>query len=175
MTIFEAYKTLQADSRETVKEIQAKFHKLAIKNHPDRGGDENIMKELVAAWDMVRKNHSEVDAKGNTEGLKTKYDVRQDLINLAVDTLNFWGYECPVDVVICGQWIWVTGDKAFFTEEFRTHLKSNKYFYMRHKQAWAYKGCKSFSRGQFTMNDIYQSYGCYDVKYHAPEQNKLSA
>lgn len=35
-------------------EAEAKFKSLALEQHPDRGGDEEAMKELNAAWDIVK-------------------------------------------------------------------------------------------------------------------------
>jgi curved DNA-binding protein CbpA len=54
------YKILGIKPGATAEEIKTAYKKMAQKNHPDReGGDEGLMKEIVAAYDMLKDPSSE--------------------------------------------------------------------------------------------------------------------
>lgn len=47
------YQTLGVSKDATAQEIKKAFRKLAMKHHPDRGGDENKFKEIQTAYDVL--------------------------------------------------------------------------------------------------------------------------
>jgi hypothetical protein len=154
-----AYQILNVNKADDLRAIKGAFHKLALENHPDRGGDSEMMKKLNEAWEWMRENHG---AYTKEEREHVKYDVDEELINLAVEVLNKNG---NINVVIAGAWIWVEGDKIHFTADFRNYLKKQKGFrYAPKKKAWYFAGCRTSSRGQYNLNEIYAHYGRYDVR-----------
>lgn len=39
----------------SAEQVRAAYRRLALRHHPDRGGDEHVFKQVQAAFDQVRK------------------------------------------------------------------------------------------------------------------------
>ena len=52
------YKTLGVAENASQDEIQRAYRKLAMKHHPDRGGDQSKFKDISAAYDILRDGNS---------------------------------------------------------------------------------------------------------------------
>lgn len=50
----EYYETLGIERSATESEIKKAYRKLALKHHPDRGGDEEMFKTITEAHDVLR-------------------------------------------------------------------------------------------------------------------------
>ena len=50
------YQTLGVDQSADDQQIKSAFRKLAVKYHPDRGGDESKFKEINEAYDKIKTN-----------------------------------------------------------------------------------------------------------------------
>jgi len=75
-----AYKVLGVAKSATQKEIKKAHRKLAMKHHPDRGGDEAKFKEIQEAYDLVgseekRAKYDKYGAKGAPEGGGGLFDL----------------------------------------------------------------------------------------------------
>lgn len=153
------YKILNVKMSDDLRTVQSAFYKLAMQHHPDCGGDPEIMKSLNEAWEWMRANHGTYQKEDREH---VKYDINEDILNLAVEVSN---KNPSLDVVIAGAWIWITGDKSKFTKDFRSYLKSLNFRYAPKKQAWYFSGCRSYSRGKYSLDQIYQAYGRYDLNH----------
>jgi len=73
------YKVLECEQTATKSDIKKKFKELAIKHHPDKGGDEEKFKEINEAYSILsdEKKRSMYDKFGD-DGLKTM-DQEQDI------------------------------------------------------------------------------------------------
>lgn len=49
------YWVLGVSPRASDEEVRARFHELALENHPDRGGDPAQMRRVLNAWEQVRR------------------------------------------------------------------------------------------------------------------------
>ena len=47
------YEVLGVDKDATEKDIKKAYRKLAVKHHPDKGGDEHLFKEINAAYEIL--------------------------------------------------------------------------------------------------------------------------
>jgi DnaJ-class molecular chaperone len=67
---YKHYETLGVAKDASAEQIKSAYRKLAIKHHPDKGGDENKFKEISAAYDVVgdEQKRQEYDQLGD-EGL----------------------------------------------------------------------------------------------------------
>lgn len=55
-SVSELQKTLDLSGNETTKkQVQKAFYSLAMKHHPDKGGDAETMKKINDAWDKIQK------------------------------------------------------------------------------------------------------------------------
>jgi len=68
------YKILGVNKNESKKEIKKAYHKLAMKHHPDKGGDPNKFKELTTAFETLsddnkRSNYDKFGESGEGMGM----------------------------------------------------------------------------------------------------------
>lgn len=65
------YELMGVDKNASMDEIKKAFRKLALKNHPDRGGDKETFQELQNAYEILSdKEKRDVYDKYGEEGLK---------------------------------------------------------------------------------------------------------
>ena len=65
------YELLGVEKTATYDEIRKAFRKLALKNHPDRGGDKEKFQELNAAYEVLSdKEKRDIYDKYGEDGLK---------------------------------------------------------------------------------------------------------
>ena len=50
----ELYKILEVSKNATKKEIAKAYRKLAVKHHPDKGGDEEVFKKVSGAYEILK-------------------------------------------------------------------------------------------------------------------------
>ena len=75
---------------ETLEDLKKQYKKLALENHPDRGGDVEIMKEINAEYDRFfadmknyhRNAKGEVYTKENNEAPEEFRDIIEKLIKM---------------------------------------------------------------------------------------------
>jgi len=51
------YAILGVSQTDQKSDIKAAYRKLALKHHPDKGGDEEEFKKVAAAYEWINKNH----------------------------------------------------------------------------------------------------------------------
>ena len=57
------YKILGLPNFATVEDIKKAYRQLAMKHHPDRGGDEEIMKKINTAYQVLSEKKDAYDAR----------------------------------------------------------------------------------------------------------------
>lgn len=139
----------------TIEEVKSLYKKLAMENHPDRGGDTATMQAINAeyayACAFVLKEGGFTDSEMN-EQVRFSEEYRkviEQIINLP---------EIVIEVV--GHWIWVTGN----TYAVRKELKEAGLFFASKKQAWYYRSDVFKARGsRKTLDEIRDKYGSKTV------------
>lgn len=127
----------------TVEELKEQYRKLALKNHPDVGGNTAIMAEINNQYDLLFKKLKE----GNQESVID--DGFKEVINKIIN-LN-------VKIEICGSWIWVSGD----TKAYRKDLKAAGLWWASKKKMWYWHTKEDTKRrkSSMSMEDIREKYG----------------
>ena len=136
----------------TLEEVKATYKRLAMQNHPDRGGDTAVMQEInkeyafASAKVLKGANLSEEETEQHIRFSEEYRKVIEQIAHLPLITIELVGW-----------WIWVTGD----TYPVRTELRTAGLFFAPKKQAWynrseEYKVSKG---GKKTLDEIREKYG----------------
>lgn len=141
-----------------LNELKSIYKKLAIKHHPDCGGDVRMMQEINAEYDrifLLLKAKQNFAANDDLTG-RTKHTTEApEEFRIIVDMLLKLD---GIEVELCGSWLWIAGS----TYPHRKSLKeagcrwsaSKRKWYWRHEEDDA-----SYSRGTATMEEIRNKYG----------------
>ncbi|GAB3427990.1 hypothetical protein [Niabella aquatica] len=135
----------------TIEEVKKLYKKLALENHPDRGGDTTTMQaintEYAFACAKLAKGAGLSDDEADAEiKLSEEYrEVIEKIINLP-----------GIIIEIVGNWIWVTGD----TRPVKGTLKDAGFYFASKKVAWYYRNEAFKTRGNGApLEQIRAKYG----------------
>lgn len=137
----------------TLDELKAEYRRLAMKHHPDRGGDLETMKQINAEHDalfeILKKQHNDThdEAHQTTETAEEFRDILNKLLKL--DGLT---------VELCGSWLWISGE----TYTHKAELKAAGCRWSNNKKAWYWRheeSARPWHRGKATMAEIRMKYG----------------
>lgn len=139
---------------ETLEDLKRQYKKLALKNHPDRGGDVEIMKEINAEYDLFfddmkdyhRNAKGEVYTKENTETPSEFKDIIDKLIRMD-----------GLEIEIIGCFIWLSGN----TKAHKDSIKALGFKWHSAKKMW-YKAPEDYrkrNKKKYSIDEIRDMYG----------------
>lgn len=139
----------------TLEELKAIYKKLAMKHHPDRGGDVEVMKEINALYDeyFERLKNTHKNAKGETYTKETD-ETAEEYKNIINELLKM-----GVVIEIIGCFIWVSGD----TKPHKDEIKALGFKWHAKKKMW-YKAPAGYrkrynKKHDYSMEEIRGMYG----------------
>lgn len=133
----------------TLEELKAIYKKLAMKNHPDRGGDTETMKVINNLYDeffeILKNTHKTKDGKTYT---KTTNETPDEFKNIINELFKMQG----ITIEVIGCFIWVSGN----TKPNKEALKALGFKWHSKKACWykAPKGYRKASNKQYTMDEV---------------------
>ena len=136
---------------ETLEELKALYRKLAMKHHPDLGGDTEAMKAVNNEYDLLfdRVKNLHKNQAGETYSKETSETAEhfRDIIS-ALLRLRMQG----VDIELIGSFLWVSGN----TKPYKDEIKALGFKWSTNKLSWylAPENYRKKSRRQFTLDDI---------------------
>lgn len=147
----------------TIEEVKSLYKKLAMENHPDRGGDTAIMQaintEYAFACAKLAKGSGLSDEEADTE-IRLSEEYRQVIEKI----INLPG----IVIEIVGNWIWVTGN----TYPVRRELDGAGLKFAGKKKAWYYRNEAFKTRGNGgPLEQIRAKYGSENI--NRKQQNKV--
>lgn len=149
-------------------ELKAEYRRLALANHPDRGGDTATMQAINAEYDRLAAILPAVNLDGDEyePAHREQPSAFRDAVMAAI---NLYG----VNLEVCGSWIWATGDTRSHVDT----LKAAGYKFSAGKKAWYWNGNSHKRRGHgWSMDDIRSRYGSERVERDdRDERDALSA
>lgn len=159
-------------SCKTIEELKKVYFKLAMANHPDKGGDLDTMKKINNIYAEMQKKLKNVHQSMNdanevyTAQTSTK-EVPEDFINI-VNAL----FKLNVDVELCGRWLWIGGD----TKACKDELKALGCKWSPKKKLWSWhypeEGAKKFKgKKAWDMNKVRDTFG--SMHFERPTEKEM--
>ncbi len=146
---------------QTLEELKKQYKQLAVKHHPDKGGNTADMQEINAEYDrlfeLLKNTHK--DAEGQTYTTQTETtETANDFKEIIEKLIQFSG----IHIEICGSWVWVTGCTIVYKEE----LKNMKFRWSKSKVAWYYhrEEYRKCTKRTYTLDEIRDLYGSETIK-----------
>ena len=147
----------------TLEELKRQYRTLAMKHHPDCGGNTADMQSINAEYDTLFEQLKTVHtiATGDTYTANTNETPEQfkNIINRLI-VLD------GISIEIIGSWVWVTGN----TYRHKELIKSLMFRWSSSKKAWYFHGndYHKTSKKTFTLDEIRDLYGSQTVTSKPP-------
>ena len=143
----------------TQEELKKMYRKLAMKHHPDSGGDTETMKKVNAEYEELfkRVGHVHMNAKGEKYE-KATTETPEHFINIINILIRFEG----VVTEIIGTFIWCSGN----TKPYKETFKELGFRWSSNKTSWylAPEGYKRRSGKNYSLQDIRDMYVSQEVE-----------
>jgi curved DNA-binding protein CbpA len=145
----------------TLEELKKVYKKLAFQYHPDRGGDEEVMKKLNNEYDelfeKLKDKHKNKEGEFYTKETEETPNEWRTLISQLIALKMV-----AVTIEVIGSFLWVSGN----TKPYREELKGLGLKWSPKKSSWYQSpaGYRRYTKKDYNMNDIRQMYGSQKVK-----------
>ena len=156
----------------TLEELKKSYKKLALKLHPDCGGNNEEMAQLNNEYDelfsKLKNTHKNKNDETYTKETDETPEQFKDILN-RLFVLKMDG----VEIEIVGTFIWLTGN----TKPYKDDVKALVFRYSPKKYAWykAPKDYKKRSHKNYDMDTIRGMYGSQKIKEEKEETRYLQA
>jgi hypothetical protein len=138
-----------------MEEVKKLYKKLALDNHPDRGGDTATMQAINTEYSFACAKI----AKGgglSDEEIQSEIKLSEEYRQVIEKIIHLPG----IVIEIVGNWIWVTGE----TRNVKAELKEAGLFYANKKVAWYYRSDFFKTRGNGApLEQVRAKYGSEKV------------
>lgn len=130
-------------------EVKARYKKLALQHHPDRGGDKRTMQEINLEYEYIKKNPF-------FKFSQAKEEAQQDFIEFPEIINQIISFEGIV-IEMCSNWIWLSGQTFRYSKQ----LKKIGFLFAGEKKLWYWRphDYKSANRKPRSMDYIRDKYG----------------
>lgn len=161
---------------ESLDALKKTYRQLAFEYHPDRGGNETIMKEINAEYVIIfealkktaeRQATEEPDKKKNQQNYTERFDLDDGFRQMIDKIIGLEG----IVIEIIGYWIWLTGE----TKQNKEALKEAGYRYSGQKVAWYWRPEGLQYRNGYTLKDldsVRDKYGSQVVRDEVPRKTR---
>ncbi|MCL2773621.1 MAG: DnaJ domain-containing protein [Oscillospiraceae bacterium] len=149
-------KNIYFNNPKTLEDLKKQYRELAMKHHPDKGGNTEIMKIINNEYDELFKVLKDVHKTkdGETYTAKQSTNETPEQFKNIIDELMKMD---DIIIEIIGCFIWVTGN----TKIYKDKLKGLKFQWHSKKIAWYLKpdNYKKHSHKDYDLNEIREIYG----------------
>ena len=142
---------------QTCDDIKSEYRRLAMRFHPDHGGDTATMQDINAQYSKAIDQATRNEKPGLSEAEYTDLANVNDLVRAAVEAI----INLPeIDIEVCGLWVWVGGN----TYPVKAAIKAAGFKWASVKKMWYFAGVPATSHGKMDMDDIRDAHGSTKVK-----------
>lgn len=136
----------------SLEDIRNRYRQLALKHHPDRGGDTATMQEINRQYARCSANATATANPQQTATEATTASEVSERIRAAIEAI----VRLPeITIEICGYWVWVNGN----TFPIKEALKAAGFRFSPKKKSWYFAGIRCNSRRSHDMSYIRDKYG----------------
>jgi hypothetical protein len=148
----------------TIDEVKEKYRKLAKKNHPDLGGNEEVMKQINKEYDMKISKLKDSKSEKRASSQVDESVIFKDIVNELIKYMD-------IEIEICGWFIWLSGN----TKPIKEILKKLGFRWANKKKMWYYKPSWYYSgnRKEWSIKDIRNKYGSIKVDFKRNKKYKI--
>lgn len=156
------------NSFDSIQQLKDQYKKLAVKLHPDMGGNEEDFKAMQNEYEALLKDALKGKYGADSEKVDQEMDVDQEMREVINQIINLEG----IVIEIIGSWLWVSGN----TYPVKENLKEAGMKFARKKKAWYWKSgkYKKKSRKQFDLDDLRNTFETKRVE-NKGQNKQLSA
>ncbi len=139
----------------TIADLKKAYHRLAVKYHPDMGGDKEIVQQINAEYESLF--NSIKNNRNESEGGQKINEVPEQFINVISKIIALEG----IEIEICGAWVWVGGN----TKPHKNELKADGMYWASKKCMWYWRVPEDVHKGKGsrTMEQIRENYGSQKI------------
>lgn len=130
--------------------VKKEYRKLAMLNHPDKGGDLELMKLINLAYHAILKtldgHVTKIDAKTEFT-YKYVYETEEAVLQKLSELISLKIHDCTIALI--GTWLWVTGNTKPNKDRFKAlglqwHSKRECWFFHTGGRKYYRSSGKSF-------------------------------
>lgn len=139
-----------------LEELKKEYRRLILLHHPDRGGNEETMKQVNAEYEKMfnlLKNKKKAEQTKTSEQETT--ETPQEFIHIMEKLITLEG----LNIELCGSWLWISGN----TYQHKDALRALGCMWSRSKQKWYWHGAEQAKKhrrsGTASMSQIRARYG----------------
>ncbi len=152
MKLTDAAQLLNLDGDITPGIVKTADYTMAKLYHPDvNAAGEEMMKIIVDAYETLKTYTGSIAASMQRDG-RSYPEALADALNAIIAT--------PLDIEICGAWVWVSGNTFLY----KSALRAAGYKWGSGKKKWYFRpdDWKSSARGSTSMDSIRHTYGSHE-------------
>ena len=155
------------ESCRTLDELKKCYKAVAMKYHPDMGGDTATMQainaEYEARFEILKRSQNAQAAEDPTGRTRATSETAGDFIEIINHLLRMDGLE----IELCGRWLWIGGN----TKPHKEELKACGCRWSQAKKLWSWHFAEDgdhWHRGRKSMAQIRAKYGSVAVTSSEP-------
>ena len=150
-------KTTYFSNCKTIEEAKRLYHKLAVQNHPDLGGNLEIMQAINNEYDIIAEQLKNIHESSTGEQYTTEQnsnEIPADFRDLINKLIHLEG----VTIELIGRWIWVNGN----TYPYKDIIKNLGFKWANTKKSWYWHTAEdsTCNRKKMSLEQIKEKYGC---------------
>lgn len=138
---------------DNIEDLKAEYRRLAMENHPDRGGSTAAMQQINAEYSELFERLKDIHKSTRPDGPKTYKSERataetpEDFIKIVDALFRLDGLE----IELCGRWLWIGGETWKHKEALKalgckwSKNKGKWSWHFPEDAAWSYKGKREWS------------------------------
>ncbi len=150
----------------TLEEVKTTYRKLALKYHPDLGGDLVIMQEINREYKLAI---TKLAKGGDLNEEEAEHEIRfSDEYRRVIELIILLP---GINIELVGFWIWVTGN----TKPVKDQLQNAGLRYAYKKKAWYFRGddFKVLRGGKKSLDQIRTKYGSETLNHNYKYSRKI--